>query len=238
MWRWVFGIIAVVLFCCVSCHNDKPAAPSPGSGDTASEEPAVDVSAAQEPSASPKVVSDVPVLAHGTHMVFGIRLPRGMMPIQASEKVKRFEGTHSIESVKRYLVEQLAGEIQISPTRFSTGYMINNAIPKSSQADLAQLDSSRKKYNIKIFEGSLGGASVDIWEAVPGERVSEAAVATGAGSTLQNLRGEKKKNDETPKVKYHTKRQREQATFRTFEKLAEGKPLTEEDYQSPFFTDM
>ncbi|MBN2717895.1 MAG: hypothetical protein JXX14_18750 [Deltaproteobacteria bacterium] len=216
----------------VELESDAPQPAAPLSADP---KPSIDT---DEPSSKP--IADVPLLAHGTHMVFGIRLPSGMLPLSAGEKVKRFEGTHSIESVKKYLLTQLAGKIDIRPNRFGAGYFISQAIPASSQRDLSNVDVSARKYNIKIYEGSIGGAGVDIWEAIPGETQSQAS-NTAHGSTLRNLTGTDAgragQTSSAPKVKYTTKKQREKATFDVFEKMARGQRLTEADYQSPFFTE-
>ena len=181
-------------------------------------------------------------LAHGTHMVFGIRLPEGMMPMSQQDKVKRFEGTHSVESVKAYILKQLAGKIEIRPNRFGGGYFIAKAIPASSQRDLNNVDMSARKFNIKIFDGSLGGAGVEIWEALPGEAETVASSRSHGGATLKNLEGAPGKTKaaqrDVPKVKYETRREKERATFDVFEKMSKGKPLTEADYQSPFFTEI
>ena len=227
------------------CNSSKTPAVAP---DTAAPEP---VAAQTDPrelidskpvAPQPSAVPEVPVLAHGTHMVFGIRLPKGMMPMSTDGKVKRFEGTHSLESVKNYLMGQLAGKVDIRRNNFGPGYFISSAIPASSQRDLNNVDESVRKYNIKIFDGSLGGAGVDIWEAQPGFQHADhtadangAAIVNSTGTRLLKTRGAA---SSAPKVKYHTKKQREKATFDVFEKMATGKPLSEADYQSPFFTDM
>jgi hypothetical protein len=181
-----------------------------------------------------------PVLAHGTHMVFGIRMPRGMIPVNAGENVRRFEGTHSIESVKTYILNQLAGKVNIQPNRFGGGYFISEAIPASSQRDPANADDDAKRYHIKIFDGSLGGAAVDIWEAKKGELVAEES-SGHTSSALRNLVGRHQQRTSSvtpaPGPTPENRRQRERATFRVFEKMAEKKPMTEADYQSSFFTD-
>lgn len=185
------------------------------------------------------VVDDIPLLAHGTHMVFGIRLPRGMMPIKRQDAVQRFEGTHPIDAVKKYLVKQLAGEVHIKPTQYGKGYMISSAFPKSAQADLHRIDTTRKMYNIKIFEGSLGGAAVEIWEAKPGDQyVAQVPDRHGSYNRSKNRMDRNRNEKVVPQIKYKSKQQRVKATFRTIDKLATGKPLTEEDYQSPYFTDL
>ena len=181
-----------------------------------------------------------PELAHGTHMVFGIRMPRGMIPVNAGENVRRFEGTHSIESVKTYILNQLAGKVNIQPNRFGGGYFISEAVPASSQRDPANADDDAKRYHIKIFDGSLGGAAVDIWEAKKGELVAEES-SGHTSSALRNLVGRHRQQPSSvtpaPGPTPENRRERERATFRVFEKMADKKPMTEADYQSSFFTD-
>ncbi|MBN2529824.1 MAG: hypothetical protein JXR76_25765 [Deltaproteobacteria bacterium] len=184
---------------------------------------------------------DVSVLAHGNHMVFGIRIPKGMIPIEAGDKVKRFEGTHSIESVKRYIEKQLAGRVDVRHNKFGEGYFFASAVPASSQRDPGNVDTLSKKYNIKIFEGSLGGASLDIWEALPGQEVVDIFTSSGT-STMGNILGKRdlsrNQNAQRPKVKFQTRKQRDKATFDVIEKMSKGQRLTDQDYQSPYFTEI
>jgi hypothetical protein len=49
-------------------------------------------------------IDNIPELAHGTHFVYGLSLPGGMMPIKSeNSRIFKFEGTHSIAAVKRYI---------------------------------------------------------------------------------------------------------------------------------------
>jgi hypothetical protein len=235
--------VSVLLWATAGCKGKQADVDASEGGDvraTASLPPvAVDTSsvgASQRIDTAPPA----PVLAHGTHMVFGIRMPRGMIPVEAGESVRRFEGTHPIEAVKGYIVSQLAGQVNVRPNRFGEGYFISEAVPASSQKDLHHVDGSAKRFHIKIFDGSLGGASVDIWEAKKGEQLAEEST-THAGTTLRNLVGTRNPKPSSigpaPRPTSKNRRQRERATFRVFEKMASEKPLTDADYQSSFFTD-
>lgn len=200
----------------------------------------VDTVSATKDESSKKIMSNIPALAHGNHMVFGIRMPRGMIPMKVSKEVHRFEGTHSIEALKTYLVKQLVSPVDMKPNRFGKGYFISFAMVQSAQADLQHVNANVPKYNIKIFDGSLGGASVDIWQGKPGDAPANASANKNPlSSTYRNLTGgSSRKKNATPNVNLETRQQRIQATFRAIDKMSKRQPLSQEDYQSPYFTEL
>lgn len=180
-------------------------------------------------------LSDLPELAHGNHFIFGIRMPRGMLPLEhPSSKVYRFEGTHSISSLKRYILEQLVSPVDISRNRFSEGYFIKSASPKVRQNTKGEV----KTCNIKIFGGSLGGAAVDVWLAE--EEVRDKGNSSSVSiSRLKELKKRQRgSRSESEPQRTMTRREKIKSTFNVIDKLSNGEELSKEDFSSPYFTDM
>jgi hypothetical protein len=168
----------------------------------------------------------------GEHTVCGVRMPSGMMPMDMPSKdVHRFEGTHAISSVKAFLVAQLEAPVTLSPNRFSAGFFIDAARPAGSPSDASRC-------NFKIAQGSLGGARVDVWPAGMEVAPTHQTGLETYEASLQRRRAVAGASADAPVVRYETKQEKVKATFRVIDKMARGEPLTEEDYQSPYFTDL
>ena len=171
------------------------------------------------------------VLADGSHAVFGLKMPRGMMPIEVPGDVHRFEGTHSLTVLRRYLVNQLKSPVEIKDDGVG-GMLIRNARVLSADRE----DDIR--ISVRIFNGSLGGGSVDVSKEREGF-VEEDAVS-GSPASLPVYAGDgsgrklnANRSDIPPPPR--SKAERKKRMWEMMQKVRRGKKLTPSDMENEYF---
>ncbi len=171
------------------------------------------------------------VLADGSHSVFGLKMPRGMMPIKIPGDVHRFEGTHSKTVLRRYIVNQLEipGEIKDDGVG---GLLIRNARVRAAGKD------DDIHLFVRIFNGSLGGGSVDVSKEREG--FGQEGVAPGSPASLPEYAGDgsgKKltanRSDIPPPPR--SKAERKKRMWEMIQKVQRGKKLTAGDMENEYF---
>ena len=224
-----FSVLPLIVFALAGCQSGG----SENADVAASEEPAVNAAEVKGEGAStpkdPNLSGEV--LADGSHSVFGLKMPRGMMPIKVPGDVHRFEGTHSLTVLRRYLVNQLQipGEIKDDGVG---ALLIRNARVLAADKD----DDIR--IFVRIFNGSLGGGSVDVSkeregfgeeDAVPGSPASLPEYAgDGSGKKLTANR-----SDIPPPPR--NKAERKKRMWEMMQKVQRGKKLTPGDMENEYF---
>ncbi|MBN2801704.1 MAG: hypothetical protein JXR91_01285 [Deltaproteobacteria bacterium] len=180
-------------------------------------------------------IDNIPELAHGTHFVYGLSLPGGMMPIKSeNSRIFKFEGTHSIASVKRYIEKQLAAPIEISKNRFDSGYFIKDALVDARQG----LKGEKEYLNIKIFDGSLNGAAVEIWKSLPVAGSDENGPSSLSQADVFYKKSlESKKTPHIPRPRLYSRTEKATSMFSVMDKIAKGEKLSDADFDTPFFTE-
>ena len=171
------------------------------------------------------------VLADGSHSVFGLKMPRGMMPIKVPGDVHRFEGTHSMTVLRRYIVNQLQipGEIKDDGVG---ALLIRNARVLAADKD----DDIR--IFVRIFNGSLGGGSVDVSKEREG--FGEENAASGSPASLPGYAGDgsgrkltaDRSNIPPPP---RSKADRKKRMWEMMQKVQRGKKLTAADMENEYF---
>ena len=221
-------VLLSLIFLFVGCRSAKPA-PSREEPSAVPERPER-AAPIGEPDKVGDPLPDTPVLAHGNHFVYGLEMPRGMLPMKSgSPMVQRFDGTHGIPALKRFIVAQLVSPVEIRENRMDEGYFISNALVTARAGD-------QQRLNIKILPGSLGGGAVEVW---PAKRREENQLSSGMDTFEADLRRRDKVRVQLGVPERKPSRQtRVKSTFRVIDKISRGEPLTEEDYDSPYFTEM
>ncbi len=178
-----------------------------------------------DPDLSDKVLQD------GSHSVFGLKMPRGMMPIKVPGNVHRFEGTHSLTVLRRYLVNQLEipGEIKDDGVG---ALLIRNARVRAADKD----DDIR--IFVRIFNGSLGGGSVDV--SMEREGFGEEDAVSGSPASLPEYAGDgsgrkltaDRSNIPPPP---RSKADRKKRMWEMMQKVQRGRKLTAGDMENEYF---
>jgi hypothetical protein len=225
----VVGISIVLLAAAMwACDGDAPQ----------ETDRSADASAAAETEPQPAVEAPVPApeevvpdLEDGEHGAFGIRMPRGMIPIEVpAEDVYRFEGTHELHVVRRYLARQL--EVPAEPAQGPGGEVVFRqalAISQEGQGEEIRLA-------VRVFPGSLGGASVDIWREAAGLDRGRTSAASGASASDERPPGWIAERPDfgaapVPKDRYERRRQ----VWEMMEKVNRGEKLSPADLENPYF---
>ncbi len=178
-----------------------------------------------DPDLSDKVLQD------GSHSVFGLKMPRGMMPTKVPGNVHRFEGTHSLTVLRRYLVNQLQIPVEIVDDGVG-GMLIRNARVRAADKE------NDIRIFVRIFQGSLGGGSVDVSkeregfgeeDAVSGSPASfPEYVGDGSGRKLTANRSQ---IPPPPR----SKAERRKRMWEMMQKVQRGKKLTPGDMENEYF---
>ena len=208
--------------------KDEPAIADAQVVDVTKKEPASLAEPAKAEIDTPK--KPLPLLASGSHSVFGLKMPRGMIPINSPDKsVTRFEGTHEIKVLKRYILSQIKTDQEIKKEE-KGGFLIRRAqVLNPDNTDSVTLLA------IRIFNGSLGGGSVDIWKEKETKTLGK---SSRVGSSLPSYKTTPLSSQTAPFSKEsldNVPRTREQQMMFIMNKIEKGEKLTPQDLESPFF---
>lgn len=221
--------IGAAIIAALGCQPDTPPPPA-DTADSAPEEVVPLEPATENPPEEKTEGADLATpLEDGTHGAFGLKMPRGMIPIQVPAKdTYRFEGTHQLSILRRYLMRQL--DAPYEPVEEEGGRILVRQAKVKSGGD------PDARIGLRLFDGSLGGGSVDVWqETVPFETAENNARALPAPEPWRPSRGYGKDGErERPKPVSKIPSQRRRQVWEMMEKVRRGEKLTEKDLDNPY----
>ena len=172
------------------------------------------------------------VLADGSHSVFGLKMPRGMMPIKVPGNVHRFEGTHSLTVLRRYLVNQLQPPVEVKDDGVGGTHIRNARV-------LAADKENDIRISIRMFNGSLGGGSVDVSKEREG--FGDEGAVSGSPASLPEYTGDGSGRKLTAHNQLQipppprNKAERKKRMWEMMQKVQRGKKLTPGDMENEYF---
>ncbi|MFO8074193.1 MAG: hypothetical protein R6V85_20215 [Polyangia bacterium] len=223
--------IALAALLAAACTDDR-AEPEGSSGKAgaadadASAAPGGRADEAERGAKSEKV--EVISMADGRHAVFGLSLPRGMKPVPGPNRVYRFESTHRLESVKRYLMGQVeTAYLKDEPS----GYLVRHAQVLEPAGEV----SPEQRLAIRIFRGRRGGATVDVWvESGPGASPARRAKRPAARGAAAGSRSEPVRI-EPGSAEARRRQQSKRETFELLQKMQRGEEIDAGSASNPLF---
>ncbi|MCK9523290.1 MAG: hypothetical protein M0R76_09665 [Proteobacteria bacterium] len=182
-------------------------------------------------------------LARGEHCAFGVCMPAGMIPTSGpTSDIYRFEGSHGTALVRLHIEEQLRQGYQLSRSAVSRAYFISQALPQTACCGAETL-ATGDTLSLRVFDGSLGGAAVDIWVVSapptppPSAADNSGFHATPMGRAQHPAASLQAPPRSTPPKRLVSPHERRRSFLDVTEKMARGKALSESDQHSPFFTE-
>ena len=171
---------------------------------------------------------EVVSMADGSHAVFGLSLPRGMKPVPGPNRVYRFESTHRLESVKRYLMRQVeTAYLKDEPS----GYLIRHARVLEPLGEVAP----EQRLAIRVFRGRRGGATVDVWvESGPGASPARRATRSAGRGAAAGKKSEPVRI-EPGSAEARRRERSKRETFELLQKMQRGEEIDAGSASNPMF---
>lgn len=223
----LLAVASIIAISILGCDQDAPAEDVKAA--TAAHDKAQEkgVDSGTRPEESPPG-DEGSTLEDGSHGVFGLKMPRGMIPIPVPAKgTYRFEGTHQMTILRRYLLAQL--ETPLEPVDEGDRAVLIR------QARVLEGGEEGGRIALRLFEGSLGGASVDVWkETAPFDPTAKARSMPTPDPWPSSHKGDDKDGVRIAPVP-RTPTERRRQVWEMMEKVRRGEKLTPQDMENPYF---